>query len=347
MGLFDWMKRVFGSGDRQEAARRADAGIERFWAFWRAHAEELSTQAGETMSDDLVRAVQSAVADIHPELDWEFGPGVAAEHSFTISGHGDAGLRLLAERWRRVAPASDHFDFFVTRQPEARDQLMGMKLGLADAQLSFSDVRLGLNRDENRRLVNVGIYHPAFTHLNEDARVQASFLILDDTLGEDGVERWVGELQVMQTAPEGGVDLLALLDEVAQLRALPEDTWCLGESTQGGLPLVHLVNLAAKRWDYPLFDTWCAVRLDYEGNDTGMPSPSDRQALDTLEDGLTAFLDDAGINLGRRTGAGYRETYFYIDGSTDSPQRLLAWTKGCGWPARLQVEEDPQWSRRP
>jgi hypothetical protein len=44
--------------------------------------------------------------------------------------------------------------------------------------------------------------------------------------------------------------------------------------------------------------------------------------------------------------AGYREICLYVDGSTDTAERLLAWTRGCGWPARLSVEEDPEWWRR-
>jgi hypothetical protein len=198
MGLFDKLKRVFATDHKEDAARRADTGIEGFWAAWSAHQPQIRAQVGKEMSADLVEIVRSAVRGIHPELDWEFGPGARAPHGFTVSGHGDAGLRLLAERWRRAAPPSDDFDYFVTRQAVARGDLMGMGLGLAGDKLEFSEVRVGLERIQNRRVVNVRIYHPVFAGLEEEGRVQASFLILDEPLGEDGVERWIGALDLLR-----------------------------------------------------------------------------------------------------------------------------------------------------
>ena len=76
---------------------------------------------GQRPSDALIAAVAGAVHGLHEDLEWEFGPGARAPHSFTVTGHGDPTLRHLAERWRAAAPRDPTFDFFATRQPTAID----------------------------------------------------------------------------------------------------------------------------------------------------------------------------------------------------------------------------------
>lgn len=346
MGLFDKLKRVFG-GSPEEAARRADDGIERFWAFWTEHTTRIEAQVGEQMDEDLVEAVSKAVRAVHPDLDWEFGPGDESTHSFTLTGHGDPNLRQLAERWRAAAPETPGFDLFTTRQAVPRDQVMGITLAISDVKLDFEQLRFQTKTDDSRRCVDVVIHHPAFAKITGDEPMRASFILLDQILGEDGVERWIGDIAASPEPVEGGVDALALLDAVAEVSALPEDRWCLGEGESEGLPLVYVVNLAIKRWDYPRFDTFCVVRIEYEAEEGGMPSEADKAELDLLEEGLVGLVGAAAVNLGRRTGNALREIYLYVDGSGDTPERILSWTRGCGWPARLQVEEDPTWRLRP
>lgn len=346
MGIFDKLKRVFG-GDPAAAAARADQGIAKFWAFWAEHRDGLLAQMGAQMDEALVAEVARATRAVHPDLDWEFCPGERAAHGFTLTGHGDPNLRLLAERWRAAAPEDEAFDFYTTRQAVPRDQVMGVGLTIGSANVDFDSVRFGCAPDESRRAVSLVVQHSAFAPLDEDERMRAAFIVLDQILGEDGVERWVGDIEATSDPLEDATDALGLLDAVAAVSALPEDRWCIGEGEEDGAPLVYVVNLAVKRWDYPRFDTWCCVRLEYEPEQAGMPSEADKGEMDVLEEGLRGLLGEGAVDLGRRTGNGSRELYMYVDGSLDTAERILAWTRGCGWPARLQLEEDPTWDRRP
>ena len=47
--------------------------------------------------------------------------------------------------------------------------------------------RLRLSVDEQRQVVDVGFFHPAFRKLPEYTRLQLAFIVLDGLLGEDGV----------------------------------------------------------------------------------------------------------------------------------------------------------------
>lgn len=346
MGIFDKLKRIFGVESSEEAARRAQEGIDAFWSFWTAREAELFEEVDDGVSPATIEEISAAVHRIHPELEWEFGPGVKAPHGFTVSGTGDATLRTLAERWRAAAPPSDAFDFFVARQQVPQDQLMGTSLGLDGIELDFAQVQVRLTRNENRRAVDVLVYHPSFQNLDEEGRLQASFIILDKALGEDAVERWIGSIDVLNEAPDDGVDLPALLDEANAMVQLPEDCWCVAEGQERGRPLVYVVNMAIKRWDYPLFDTWCQIRLDYDGDDGGMPSEEDKTTLDEIEEGLLALLGEDAVHIGRRTGNNHRLLFLYVDGAADTAERILAWSHDCGRPARLTVEEDPGWQHR-
>ncbi|MBT2550965.1 hypothetical protein, partial [Arthrobacter sp. ISL-65] len=79
--------------------------ISAFWRWWSAEGARLLS-AAVTTGDyrDLPDTLDAMVKAIGPGLGWETGPGIRARHQFCLSGAGDPGLRVLAERWRRAAP---------------------------------------------------------------------------------------------------------------------------------------------------------------------------------------------------------------------------------------------------
>lgn len=347
MGLFDKLKQVFGTKDEAAAIAQAEARIDAFWRTWGALEPALVEQVGGRMDDGLVASVSDAVRSLHANLEWEFGPGVKTPHAFTVTGAGDARLRLLAERWRRAAPTSATFEFYPVRQPSGREQLDEAGIQLGDTRVDFGQIRFALETDETRRSIDTTLVHPVFDTLDERGQRTLAFVLLDQALGEDGVERWIGGIDWTATTDAETTDLAGLHAAVEAMAAIPEDTWCIGNAEEDGLPLVFVVNLALKRWDYPLFDTFCGVDLPYEAGDGGMPEPAEKAALDELEDGLLALLGDDAVHLGRRTGAGLRRTYLYVDGSGDAAARILAWSRDCGRTARVEVDADPAWEHRP
>ena len=81
---------------------------------------------------------------------------------------------------------------------------------------------------DDRQAVDVGFHHPALRALPRRTRPMLAFLTLGWLLGEDGVERWVGEVEVHPREPKGTVPAEALPEIVQALAERhPEPTWAL------------------------------------------------------------------------------------------------------------------------
>ena len=63
---------------------------------------------------------------------------------------------------------------------------------LGDDEFAFSDFRFDVSVDEDRMELDLVVAHPAFPRLDDDTRGQVGFLGLDNILGEEEVERWIG-----------------------------------------------------------------------------------------------------------------------------------------------------------
>src|SRR5579862_8257280 len=94
-----------GTGGTGPTRREA---IDAFWTFWSGVSAAIAKSIGDGgVKPDLVEAMGERVAAIDPSLDWELGPGRKSEHHLCLSGKGDPVLRVVAEQWRRRAPAAD------------------------------------------------------------------------------------------------------------------------------------------------------------------------------------------------------------------------------------------------
>lgn len=69
------------------------------------------------------------------------------------------------------------------------------RLELDGSELDLSLTRVGLTLDAERQKANVLVFHPGFATIPEQARGQATYLVLDWLLGEDGVERRLGAVE--------------------------------------------------------------------------------------------------------------------------------------------------------
>ena len=55
--------------------------------------------------------------------------------------------------------------------------------------------------DDDRARVDVAVHHPEFAAMDEQLRLQVTFLALDSLLGEEAVELWVGEVAAVVDEP--------------------------------------------------------------------------------------------------------------------------------------------------
>ena len=294
--------------------------------------------------------MQTAVHRMAPGLGWEFGPGLRTPHALSLSGEGDPKLRMLAERWRMKAPSpSTVFEYYATKQPIPEDRINDQNLKIGSIVVDFADFRGRADRPEGRAVLDIMLFHPSFENAPRSLAEQAALIALLQTIGEDGVERWVNSIDILAAAPPGGVDLTGLKHSFTRLadEIKNKGGWVVGQADENGHRLIYTLDTAVKRWDHPFKDTFCILKLAYPDRGDGLPTESDMAKVDALEEAVVDVLHHDAVHIGRRTGAGERLVFFYMQGSSPAPEALKAWARQCIPPALVELHEDPGWGLRP
>jgi hypothetical protein len=286
-----------------------------------------------------------AVERVHPDLDWEVGPGRNGGWQLVVTAGGEPRLRATARRWLLAAPApGGQWEYADTRQPSP-DAEAG-RLTVGDHEVSFADVRTSWLVDEDRLRVDVAVHHPEFGSLDEAVRLQITFLALDALLGEEAVELWIGEIAAVVEEPPGATTLAPLRSAVRDLAARhagSEPSWQLLQATgDRGRPLLALVRLPLTSAAAPHLDAHVRVELPYAAEDSGLPQEAALNELRGLEDRLDQLLGRDGRVVAHETTDGVRTLHVYADRTTDGPDRIAAAV--AGYPgARTAVTDDPGW----
>ena len=253
-----------------------------FWEWWAGGRDRVANAIATGGFDEgLIGEISSAVASIHPAMAWELEPGRAAQHAFCISPEGNAELRQVALRWLASAPEPDAtWEYHASKQ--ASPKLMGLEIG--SSHFDLEEVRAIASWDSSRRRVDVKLWHPQFGAVPENVRIQVGFIFLDSLLGEDDVERWVGQIDLLE-APTGGRTPAELKAEIERRASEPsgDATWVLGElrDPSGSVAIVS-ADAGLKRIDHPFADHHVTLAVVF-GADR-MPTGSEAALLNEQED---------------------------------------------------------------
>jgi len=331
------------------------AAIEAFWAWWPSVAETIAQGFGSGgLSAELVEAVGARVHDIHPKLDWEFGPGRKSQHHLCLSGKGDPTLRIVAERWAHRAPKpTATWEFHASRQPHANG---GLVLEIAGHKVALDELVAHVEEDDTREKLDVKVHHPVFSALEDrNLKVQIMFIGLDTLLGEDDVERWIGALELAETPPPDALPFAALPGRIASFAAkATRDKWIILKGERDGKPLFVTINAALKRVNHLLLDTHVAVTVTLASpTKDGLTTKEEAEVLGAMDDALAAALGDGGVYIGRETGMGKRVLHYHVmtrfvtpEGVEGGPSAsvLARWrTQYPRYEIDVAVAPDPMW----
>ena len=321
-----------------------------FWKWWVTANQAFARTFTERLplENDLIEALSAKVAAIEPSLDWEFGAGVESEHQLCLSGKGDPVMRLVAERWLASAPPGDAtWEYHASRQPS---EAVDMTLTIGGHEVSFGLITFAVARDASRELLDLEGWHPAFSRIEEaELRMRILFLSLDQLLGEDGVERWIGSIEAATEPPEEAISFGELRDAVASLKGeATQQQWAVLRGERDGKPVFVTTNLALKRIDHLLLDMHLTVALPLrEPTEAGLTSDAEAGLLNALEDELTAALGEHGALLGRETTDGRRVIHYRVMEGGPASSIVYRWARAHGDRAPdVQVAMDPRWERR-
>lgn len=329
---------------------RADPtpAIRAFWAWWEVVRPRAEKMIAGTPDDQLADQMSRHVGAIDPRLQWEFTAGTETAHVLVVTSAGDAGLRSLAERWRRSAPIQDQtFAYAAARQgsPES----LAATLEIDGHRLDLAELRFGATADHDEAgalpiAVHVRVWHPAFAGMAEEARTQVAFLALDWLLGEDMVEIWIGEIGA--TAQPGPSLTAVRLAEIVTGIVPPADEprWCTMAGSRRGMPMVALAQAPLKAARWPAYDLHIRIDVPYRSRDeNGFPTDDAFPALYALEDRIDARVDGA-VVVAHETCNGIRTTHLYTDrpAAAHALEPLLTtWPDGR---IRLKLTPDPHWA---
>jgi Family of unknown function (DUF695) len=316
-----------------------------FWAWWVTGRDRLANGIEQRALDQRLAAeISKAVATIHPQMAWELAPGKTARHAFCLSPEGRADLRQVALRWLDSAPPADAtWEFHASRQPSRQPR----QLEIAGARVDLAEMQAITSWDPKTRRLDVRLWHPAFASLPAQVRTQIGFLFLDNLLGEDDVERWIGKIDLLD-APTDGRNPDELRAELERRRTEPggDATWILGTLQGPDGQVIVSADAALKRIDHPFQDIHVAIGIVLEGAN-GLPDEAEARALHAEEEDLLPRFEGVATFAGRTTQPGLRTLHFVAESQDRVREVIDAWALTLP-PRRLKVtfQRDMDWTFR-
>jgi hypothetical protein len=188
----------------------------RFWARWEELLPSISAALGDREPHRVEHELCDAVAAVHPELHFSLDRGQEAVYALVVSGQEDPVLRPYTDAWMAAAPPNDVLWEYHDSVPAVPDP-NGVTINLAGHRIGLADFLVVAQVDEAEGVVDVAVFHPSLSELDEPGRSAMTFLPLDATLGE----RLAGErLRRVETAlqqPANAITLRELRDLVHRL----------------------------------------------------------------------------------------------------------------------------------
>jgi hypothetical protein len=318
-------------------------GNEAFWAWWASAKDRVASGIEDGSVQDLVTEISAHVDALHPQLAWELSKGSSSRHAFCLSPEGNAEVRPSALEWLAAAPAPDPvWEYHASRQAGNPGLL-----DIGNGPVDLTEMRAIASWDEGRELASLRLWNPAFATLSTSAAMQIAFLFLDNLLGEDDVERWIGPIETSQAAFAGRTPG-ELKDEIGRrAAAATRDHWILAQRTdrQGNRAVVS-ANAALKRIDLPFASSHLEVSLGF--GTLQLAGRGDDRSLDDAEDELIAELEKCGTTFAGRVTEAKKRTLHFV---AADPQRSAAiartWSKEHpAYSARVEHRPDPKWEFR-
>jgi hypothetical protein len=346
---------LFKRSPREDPAARERAAIADFWAWWAAEGRALATGSfdGTVPADAFGRAVSAPVNAVADGLAWELSPGHESAHVLTVTAAGVPELRAPARRWRLAAPPADQaWAYSDVRLPHGGPD--GEDTGRLEIDgISYDVGQASVNAYVRGVSIDVSVHHPAFADLEEPQRDLATYLMLDQTLGEEAVETWLGEITSSPVPALDPVPLRGLRSVVRDLRAqhtepdgTPSFALLQGQGPTG-LPVLVLARIPLRPATAPHLDTYVGLGVPYsDRTPEGLPGPGSLDRLRALEDHVTERLEGSGEVVAVQSHDGLRVLHLYVDGTTPAAEQarvaVLTWEQGT---VRVESHHDPSWSR--
>ena len=317
----------------------ADETIATFWAAWPDIRKTLEQDLDEGEYGEGTELLTDAVEAIHADLEWELREGRQAATALCLSS-GDPRLRPLAQRWVDAAPAADdRWEFHPARTPVGPEvfKIDGLEIDPTEAQFSAE-------LDPDAEHLSVVVAHPEFRGLDDANRFQATFRMVDDLLGEDGTEMWIGSVDATPIVPHHASPLTDLPRMVEELSATASrERWVIFEDEDPYDPSSLDINLALKRLHHVYATDYVGANLRFDDeHGRAAPADDDARTLEAVEAELLAALGDRGVEFARGLFPGILVLHLYVE--PEATPIVEDWARRHQTIVyHLDIESDPSW----
>lgn len=189
--------------------------VQQFWEWFAQNSERLHAVVSAGESSTIAAEVSAKVEDLGPGFAWVFGRGeTKGQESFTLSGEGVLHKQLLTQYWLTLAPELPQWTFYSARQPGS---IEGICMDIGERRFDPMEFWLTPHVDLENEQIDLVIWHPLFTELEEKERWMPVFLFLDEALGEFGTDKWIGEMKLNDQRLSDAMPLKELLPYVAKV----------------------------------------------------------------------------------------------------------------------------------
>lgn len=165
-----------------------------FWHWFALNISSVTNMYSNRAFNDLSKAMNRELDRVDEKLAWEIGPGKSKQYLLTISSEGNPRLRHIAETMIQFAPELADWEFYSSRPAR---QPAG-KVYLPERNIEFDTSGWKFIPSEHPEIgrLNLTVLDERLALSNREAALKAVSIYLDELLGEDTVETWIGEFEV-------------------------------------------------------------------------------------------------------------------------------------------------------
>lgn len=187
--------------------------IDSWWQAFAQTAPEIARVFSRQSSIDLPRWMNEHLSVIHPEIMWEFGPGLRGGHRLVMTPEAQRHLRPLVDVVLQRAPIIPGWEFYPYRLFESIKQAGASVEGRTGHSLDGFRASV----EPNDGGVNITFWSPKVRAIGDDAAHSVAFVAVESLLGEECLDKFVDDINVADHPTGPDVALADLRGQVDTL----------------------------------------------------------------------------------------------------------------------------------
>jgi hypothetical protein len=168
--------------------------IKYFWKWFAENSENLKSFYEGDQLEDLSLEIGSELDKIDPQIAWEMGPGKKQPYLFAISGEGNPQLVKIAHLIVQLAPELQDWELYSSRPSRPAPRVVRLpESGEAFDTGEWEFIPL---EQPGKGRLDLIIVSGQLAGAERANALRAISIYLDQSLGEDVVEDWIGKFKV-------------------------------------------------------------------------------------------------------------------------------------------------------